>query len=197
MGAARRQLIMISFWSSFGLAFIATTLLASGATHAIGFSSFRNLIRDHAIIPSRGAPIVALLTVLAELTAGAAALVFLLSQSTAGPTVVLFAVTGALGVAFVLYLRRLLRQPHRASGCGCTPLSSPLTPASQLPGAALAAVSATALVAAFLQIRYGGAADPDSVGPLAVMAPLWGLTLAVLVMLVPASVPSLTVDRRP
>jgi hypothetical protein len=191
VGTARRRLIVVSFWTQLGLAYAATTLLASGVSHGIGFGSFRNLIRDHAIIPSRAAPLVAAATLLAELAAGTMALVLLLRRSATVPTLLFFAAIGALGVAFVFYIRRLLRRPHTTSGCGCTPLSSPLTPASQLPGAALAAVSVTALAATFLQNWYAG---PGGFGALTVLPTLWGVTLAFLVMLVPASTPSPTVD---
>jgi hypothetical protein len=190
-----RPLIMISFWPAFGFAYVATTLLVSAVSHAVRFGSFRDLIRDHAIIPSRGAPLAACLTLLAEATVGAAALVLLLRQSATAAALLLFAAVGALGIGFLLYIRRLLRRPHTGSGCGCTPLSSPLTPASQLPSAALAVVSATALAAvALLDTRQ--AAGFDSGGSLSALAPLWGVSLSFLVMLVPASMPSVAADSR-
>jgi hypothetical protein len=197
MVAPRWRLIVIAFWSSFGLTYVATALLASGASHLLGFSSFRDVVDDHAIVPARFALIVVLLTLIAELVTGTAALVLLIAQSSAVPALLLFAFAGALGVGFVAYVRRLLRQPDRASSCGCSPLASPLTSASQLPGVALSTVSAVALAATFLLDRNMAAAHGDSFGSLGLLPPLWGVTLAVLVMLVPASVPSLAVDRRP
>lgn len=193
MGAAP-PLIMISFWPAFGLAYVATTLLASAVSHAVQFGSFRELVRDHAIVASRRAPLTAALTMIGEATAGAAALVLLLRQPAAAATLLLFTATGAMGVGFLFYIRRLLRRRHSGLGCGCTPLSSPLTPVSQLPSAALAVVSCTGL--AGLLVAGGMGATLASGGSLAVLAPLWGVTLAVLVMLAPASVPSTAPDRR-
>jgi hypothetical protein len=192
---AQGPLIMISFWPAFGLAYLATTLLASAVSHAVRFGSFRDLIRDHAILPSRGESPAALLTLLAEAAAGAAAIVLLLRQPDAAATLLLFAATGALGVGFLIYIRRLLRQPHSTSGCGCTPLSSPLTQASQLPSAALVVVSAAGLAAALLS-AWKPLAVVEGGGSLSALPPLWGVTVAVLVMLAPASMPSATIDSR-
>jgi hypothetical protein len=186
---------MISFWPVFGLAYIATTLLASAVSHAVRFRTFRELVRGHAIIPSRGAPLVASLTLSAEVTAGTAALMLLLRQPVTVAMLLLFAATGSLGVGFLLYVRRLLRQRRGAPGCGCTPLSSPLTQASQLPSAALAAVSVAALLAVLL-LHWQDGSGLNGGGSLSLLAPLWGVTLATLIMLVPASMPSETVDGR-
>ena len=192
MGAAG-PLIMLSFVTPFALAYVATTLLAGAVGHAARLGSFHDLIREHAIIPPRGAPLAALLTLLAEPVGGTAAIVLLLRQSDAAATLLLFAATGGLGVGFHLYIRRLLGQPHTTSGCGCTPLSSPLTPASLLPSAALVMVSAAGLATALVS-DWTPVAAPGSGGSLSLLAPLWGMTVAVLVMLAPASMPSAPID---
>ncbi|MGH3961968.1 MAG: hypothetical protein ACRDRY_01750, partial [Pseudonocardiaceae bacterium] len=63
---------------------------------------------------------------------------------------------------------------------GCTPLPAPLAPASLLPAGMLAVVAILALGAI-----AAGPRGPGTAFPL-----LWGVTLALLVVLVPASVPN-------
>lgn len=186
---------MTGFWPVFGLTYVAATLLISGGWHLLRFRSFRHLVRSHEIVPSPLVTATAALTPIAELSAGTAALLLAVAPTALAPARVLLTTTGVLGVVFVLYVRRLLRQPVRSVACGCSPLSSPVTPASLIPGGALAAVSVTALAATFVP---SGPADAAARGPglLAVLPPLWGVALAALVMLVPASMPPSVVDSR-
>jgi hypothetical protein len=181
---------LISFWMSMGPAYVAVTLLASGVGHVVRFGAFRDLVRTHGLIPARLAPAVALVTVLAEVGFGAAALFLVPPGSRSGTYVVIFAGPVVLGLAFVGYVRQLLRSRSRATSCGCSPLAGPLTSAALLPGAALSLVSVTTLVAAALAVT-------EPVGdPLSWVLPaLWGATLAMVVMLVPASVPRGAMDR--
>lgn len=134
------------------------------------------MVRAHGVVPSRAAAPVALLVAVTETALGAAAAIAAM-QSSVPP--VLFAAAAVLGVGFILYLRALLRRPDSGVGCGCTPLPAPLGPASLLPGGMLAVIAILALAATAI-----GARAADTTFPL-----LWGATLALLVVLVPASVP--------
>jgi hypothetical protein len=163
--------------------FLSAMLLISGVGHATRFARFRSTLRDHGIVPHAHSGLIAALVTGVELLTGAVVASVLVSPATAPPYV---AVSAALGVAFLVYLRRLLGQPPRALSCGCSFLSGQLTPASLAPAASLLIVSllafATTLVAgqaAFF--RTGEAAS-------AVLSIGWGATLAVLVLVVPAAV---------
>jgi hypothetical protein len=179
---------LTSFLISMGRAYLAVTLLASGVGHVVRFRSFRDLVRTHGLVPARLATAVALLTMLAEVGFGAAALVLVAQRPDPGTDVLLFAGPAVLGLLFVGYVRRLLRRPGRATSCGCSPLAGPLTPAALVPGVALALVSATALVAAALAITTAPVAAAATDAPW-LLSVLWGATLAIVVLLVPAAVP--------
>lgn len=183
---------MITFLSSFALGYVAATLLVSGAGHVVRPARFRALLVGHAVLPARLALPVALLTPLAELALGGSALVLVLDNGAAGRALVL-AGTVVLALAFARYLSRYLAR-YRAGAaqdgaagleCGCTPLSAPLTPASALPAAALALVALTGLVAALLLDRFPATA----VGAPYAVPVLWGVTVAAIVMLLPATMP--------
>jgi hypothetical protein len=184
---------LIAFWPSMALAYLVAALLASGINHVVRFGSFRDVVRGHGLIPLRFTPLVALLTVVAEIGLGSAALI-VMPQRPSGAAVVVLAGAAALGLAFVGYMRRLLRAPGPATSCGCTPFSGPLTRATLLPGAMLALVSTVGGTATWVATS---AADPAVAGPLRALAALWGVSLAVTVMLVPASIPQPATDRSP
>jgi hypothetical protein len=94
--------------------------------------------------------------------------------------------SAACGVAFLVYLRRLLAQPAGAESCGCSPLASPLTRVSLVPSVALLAVSAAGLAAGMLQ---GASIEPlPGSGTLLMLSVGWGATLALLVLVLPAVV---------
>lgn len=167
---------MSAFVTALALGYLAVALLPSGVLHLARLGVFRAVIRAHGLVPARAAAVVALAVAVAEIGLGAAAVVAA-GRSTVPPA--LFALGAALGVGFTLYLRALLRRPDTGVGCGCTPLPAPLVPASLLPAGMLAVVAILALGAT--------AAGPSAQGtpfPL-----LWGATLALLVVVVPASVP--------
>lgn len=178
---------MISFLWSFAFAYLAAALLASAAAHLVGFAGFHDLIRTHAIIPQRVSTAVALGVLSLELVAGAAALLLASRRGIdVAPPVLLCATTAIAGVGFVFYVGRLLRMSTSAS-CGCSPLAGPTTSASLLPGAALALISMVGLAVA-LAPAQSSATEVD--GLVAALPQLWGATLAVIVMLVPASMPA-------
>ncbi|MGH2941847.1 MAG: MauE/DoxX family redox-associated membrane protein [Solirubrobacteraceae bacterium] len=175
-----------AFFASFGFAYLAATLLASAAGHLAALARFRDLVRSHAILPPR-LVMPGVLGVLGfELVGGVAALLFAVERRPpTAPVVVLCAASAVAGLAFVLYVRRLLRTVA-AAPCGCSPLSGPTTSASLVLGAALALVSVVALAATVAQAASGGEVE----GIALVLAPAWGVTMAALTMLVPASMPA-------
>jgi len=169
------------FVTALALGYLAAALLPSGVAHLARFGAFRGVVRAHRVVPDRAAAPVALLVAVAEIGLGAAAAAAAM-RGNALP--VLFAAAAVLGVGFILYLRALLRHPDTGVGCGCTPLSAPLTPASLLPGGMLTVVAILALAA-----TAAGPSGPGTALPL-----LWGATLALLVVLVPASAPQPAVE---
>lgn len=167
---------MSGFVTALALGYLAAALLPGGVVHLARFGAFRAVVRAHGVVPNRAAAAVALLVAVTETGLGAAAVVAAV-RSSLPP--ILFAAAAVLGVGFVLYLRALLRRPDTGAGCGCTPLPAPLAPASLLPAGMLAVVAILALGAI-----AAGPSGPGTAFPL-----LWGVTLALLVVLVPASVP--------
>jgi hypothetical protein len=175
---------VLEFFLYFGFAYIATTLLATGLNHVGGFTAFRDLVKAHGIVPSRWIlPVVSAIVVL-ELVAGGLAiglLVGALSPALAAPV---FALCACAGFVFLLYIRRLLQQPVRTSSCGCLPVSTPLTQSSLTPSGSLVVVSVSGLAAA-----ANAQADAGASGPV-VLAALWGVTLASLLVLSQAALPA-------
>jgi hypothetical protein len=175
-------------------AFISAMLLVSGLGHATRFARFRSTLRDHGIVPHAHSGLIAAFVTGVELLTGAiVASVLILpaampphDAAAAPPYVAVTIASAALGIAFLMYLRRVLRQPPRALSCGCSFLSGQLTPASLAPAGSLLIVSllafATTLVAG--QAAFFRAGEGSS----AVLSIGWGATLAVLVLVLPAAV---------
>lgn len=166
------------------LGYLAAGLLASGIHHAAGWTSFREIVRSHRIVPVGLATPLAILITVVELVAGSAALGVLFSDKVAARAPVLFSVCTVLGIAFALYVRRLLRNPTGITSCGCSSFAAPLTIASIIPALALAVVSLSGLAAAAL--GFGNTLNQSFVTGLPLV---WGVTLALLVNLLPASMP--------
>ena len=177
---------MRGFVYGLSFAFISAMLLAGGLVHAIRFARFRGILRDHGTVPHAGSGLVAAFVTGAELLIGALFGGVLLLPAAARPRVALTVASGALGVAFLLYLRRLLRQPPRALSCGCSFLSGQLTHASLVPAASLLLVSLMGLATALFggEAAFSRPADASA----AVLSIGWGATLAVLVLVLPAAV---------
>ena len=171
---------MTGFVLGVALGYCAAALLPTGIAHLFRLPSFAALVAGHGLVTPRMAPVVAVGTGLAEVGIGASALVAIV---TGGPGRPVLGAALLLGIAFVVYLAGLLRRPDTGLGCGCTPLSGPVTGTAVLPGAALAAVCALALL--------GVAVAPAAP---AVFGAAWGATLAVAVLLVPASTPDPAVE---
>lgn len=180
---------MLAFVHLSGLAFVAATLLATGSAHLVGVAGFARLLRQHGLLPDALAAPLAMLVTGTELTIGLAALAALLGGDPRLATAAFAAALGAGGM-FVVYLRRLVRAGHTGS-CGCSPLASPLTPASFVPAASLVATGAIGLLA-----RWATVALPRP-GVWSSLAIAWGLTLAALVLLLPATAPGNVAEARP
>jgi len=184
LAAAAEVAGMLAFVTLCGLAFVAALLAVTGGAHLLAPAAFGRTLRRHGLLPGALAAPAALALAVGELAlAGAAALAL------AGrfPAPAVFAVALVLGLAFLVYLRSLARTGHTGS-CGCTPLDAPLTPASFAPAAALAVTGALGLAATAVGGSLAPAADAWSA-----LAAAWGLTLAALVLLLPASAPGTAV----
>jgi hypothetical protein len=167
---------MTAFLLGVALGYCVAALLPAGIAHLVRPTSFGRLIEAHGVLASRSAPVVAVAVGVTEVALGGAALAGLVRGGRYWPVLG----TGLLlGIAFVAYLTSLLQRPHTGLACGCTPLAGPVTTASLLPGAVLAAVCALALP--------GAAGAPADATWFAVVC---GATLAVAVMLVPATAPA-------
>lgn len=173
---------MLAFAHLCGLALLAALLVATGGAHVAGLGGFRRLLREHGLVPAGLTAPLAVLVAGGELAVGLAAIVALAGGAPRLAPAVFGAAVG-MGGGFSLYLRQLVRAGHTGS-CGCSPLASPLSPASFVPAAALAATGVVGLVAA------GAAAGAVDLSPAeGALAIGWGVTLAALVVLLPASAP--------
>jgi hypothetical protein len=174
-----------AFRTSF--AFLGAVLLSTGIGHAVGLARFAALVRAHGIVPAPWSlPVAAAVAALEIGLGGAIAFAVFGPAAHLAPWALALG-SAACGVAFLGYLRRLLRQPDRAQSCGCSPLASPLTGVSLVPAVALLTVSAVGLGAGMLQ---GTSPEPlAGGGVLRLLSIGWGATLALLVLVLPAVVP--------
>jgi len=171
------------------LALVASVMLVTGGAHLGGFGGFGRQVVRHGLIPGALALPVAALVTGAELATGFAAAIALAGGGGGLLATQAFAVSTGAGAVFLLYLRRLLRAGHTGS-CGCSPLASPLTPASFVPAASLVAAGVAGLLASWLSNLTPAA--PRAWNALAIG---WGIALAALVMLLPASAPGRVMER--
>lgn len=181
---------MLTFLSLLAPAFIAAMLLTTGIGHLRSFGDFTVLVRDHRVLPAGIARVAAGGVVAVELLVGAGAAAVVAGAAPPGAGAALTGLSGIIGLAFLAYVGRLLRRPGVAGGCGCSPMAAPLTRLSRVPAAALAAVAALSLLAA--AIRPGDdlpavASLPAHAVATAALPVLWGVTLAAVVLLVPAA----------
>ena len=166
------------------LGYIAAGLMASGIHHATRLAGFSHIVRSHRIFPAGMAMPLAFLVTIFELVAGSAAFGILFSREIAARAPLLFSICTVIGIVFTLYVRQLLRNPQGIASCGCSSFASPLTLASIVPAIALALVSLLGVVTSAL--RFGNILNPS----FTVFLPLvWGVTLALIVNLIPASMP--------
>ena len=180
---------MFSFTYSFGLAFVFSLLITSGAGHLFKFPDFCVLLRDHNVVAHAWVPVVAFIVMVSELVGGGLALSALARNSIEPADLLLFTASACAGVIFCCYLLLLLRRPSRSTSCGCSPVSGPLTPVSLVPAALLSIVSVAGLLATLFGLN-GLLTAADSLPATAMFLPiLWGVTVAVTAVLLPGTVP--------
>jgi len=173
----------------FSLAFLGLTLAATGLGHLLRFRQFSALIHMQRMIPGRASAASAALVTGIEL-----ALATVLALGVAGLLAFdglkyWLVVCGGLGGMFLYYVHRLMRAPVRAVSCGCSPIESPVSPASYYPAAALILCSCVSMTAG-LSLERWPAATATSLGPFALWMPTaLAAVLAGLILLFPASVP--------
>jgi hypothetical protein len=172
------------FFSNFALSFIAATLLVSGWGHALRPGSFGRVVRSHGVFPSWLITGLTIAVCFFELLVGTLAALSLRSAASFAARVAVLAAAAGAGVAFWVYLRRLLSDdPGAARTCGCSPLSAPLTKASLAPSISLVIVAivgfaATAAIGADHIVSNLERALPC----------LWGVSLSGMTLLYPAAV---------
>jgi hypothetical protein len=178
------------------LGYVAATLMTSGFGHVLGVAHFRDLVRAHSIIPAGLVTATALLVMAFELVAGGSSLAVLLKAEIAARASLLFAVCAAAGVAFAFYIRRLLRRPEGVTSCGCSPLAGPLTPVSIVPAFALLLMSVLGMVAASLGYGRPLGVAYGLLGISVALPLVWGVTLALIIIMLPASMPRPAINGR-
>jgi hypothetical protein len=169
-----------TFLQLFALAYLSALFLAGAAPHIVRFRNFRQLIREHGIVPFALAGVVAAAVCGFELLAGVAALLSLGQFAGQRMRMSVLVGTALAGVMFQFYVRRLLRQAGRATWCGCSPLSAPLTRASLAPSAGVVCLSICGL--------WTVGAPNAHLGWLLALPCLWGLIFAGMTVLYPAAV---------
>jgi hypothetical protein len=165
------------------LSYLGATMAASGAAHLVRFGRFRGHVRAHAIVPARLQTPAAVVVALLEGGVGLAAVASLFAAEVVTRSALL-ALGVLAGTAFLFYLRRLLWVRGMRGSCGCSPLDGPLTPVSLLPAAAVVVASLLGLVATLAGSDATAVRDP-----LCLLMAGWGVTLALLVILLPATMP--------
>jgi hypothetical protein len=166
------------------IAFLSAMFLAGGAAHATGFERFRKLIRSHGVLPPGWVGALTFAVTALELALGFALALAVLLLEAGFHDVAAVIGCAAAGFAFLSYLRGLLRKPVRPVSCGCSLLSSALTPWSVVPAVAVLIAAAVALPAALL----GGAEALRAEPSVRLLSACWGVTLAWLVAVLPAVV---------
>jgi hypothetical protein len=178
------------------LGYVAATLLTSGLGHVLGVAHFRDLVRAHNIVPAGLVTATTLLVIAFELGVGASLPAVLLREEIAAWASLLFAVCAAAGVAFAFYIRRLLRRPEGITSCGCSLLASPLTPLSIVPALALLFMSLLGMVAASLGYGRPLGVAYGLMGSAVALPLVWGVTLALIIIMLPASMPRPAINGR-
>lgn len=179
---------MPDFFSAFACGYVGATFLLSGGYHAIALGKFRKHLRRHQIVPRSLRAAVAVAVTVFELVMGCAAVMIGFQGSSTMTRTAVFGLSAAAGFLFLLYLRSLLRR-GAGGDCGCLPLNSPLTPVSLFPAAAILGVS---VLGAASTVAGSGSVVRDSV--LLLFPAGWGITLACLAPLFPATMPPLRVQ---
>ncbi len=187
----------MGFMDYFSLSCLAALLLTTGGGHLSRFRAFRALLGEHDIIPAPFVPLAALSIPVIEMTSGAVALLLLAGNLQPFVAPSLFAAGAVVGTIFLFYVRQLLRRSTDSTSCGCSPLSSPLTPASMLPAATLILTSGVGFLSAVWSDVNRASALDSPYGLIVSALPIFaGVVFAGITILVPASMPLPTIDTR-
>lgn len=177
---------MLTFLGCLSMAYIAATLGLTGLYHLARHRTFRDVLRQHGLLPSPFIVPVAIVIAVAELLLSAGALVGMTAR-TSDPSSAYIAsgVAVLLGLVFIVYILLLLSSPARNLACGCSPFAGETSRLSLIPGAGLALAAALGLTG----MAAGGTASlryaTGEFGGLALLAAGYGVMLAILVMFAP------------
>jgi hypothetical protein len=201
---------VLFFARAFATTFLAALLVSSGVAHAAAFPAFRATLESHGVVPAGVRTLVAVAVVSAELALGSLLIAAGWSGSD-GLAALAFGGGALVGTAFLLYVRRLLRQPAAASTCGCSPLTAPVTLASLVPAASLTFVAGVGLAAVWVEADWlaaGGVSAATlfmdaarremgtaAVALLTLLPIAWGMTCAGVVWLLPAAAPAVPLEE--
>jgi hypothetical protein len=174
---------MTDFFSAFACAYIGAAFLTSGIYHLVGIRSFVRNLRRHRVLPESLQTLSAVGVPASELALSCGA-VMIAVQGSMITRAAIFVLSAAAGGSFLVYLRALLRKGS-GDDCGCLPLRSPLTPVSLFPAAAIIGVSVAGAAATL------GGGSPIGDNSLLLLPAAWGVTLACLAPLFPATMPPL------
>ena len=168
----------------FALSYLAASLIPIGVYHGARLPNFSRIVKSHRMVPIVLAMPLVILVAAFELVIGAMALAALFNEEAARAAGLLFSICATVGLVFAFYVYRLLQHPEGITSCGCSSFASPLTIASVIPALALLLVSLLGLAT----IGFGGNLNAES--NIALALPIvWGGTLALIVNLLPASMP--------
>lgn len=165
-----------------GLSHLGSLLVVTGVAHVGGLPRLVDLLGRHGIIAQPLVRVVAVAVPSVELTIAALA-VLAIAVGGAGATAAALAGGFAVGLLFIAYLWRLMRTGSDVD-CGCTPLEGPLTSASFAPAASLVVTCGLGLLALLV-----GGVEAMGLSPWPIVPIVWGPVLAMLVILIPATVP--------
>lgn len=187
---------MITLVYYLNLSYIATTFLTSGIAKMLWFAQFRELLRSHRVIPTKFIVLVSVIVVVFEIVVGGISLAAILRNKVATYALLLFSMCIAAGCIFFWYIRQLLRYRVGIASCGCSPLPSPLTPASLVPSTTLILLSVAGLAVTSLEFGQMLSIGREQAGIAVTLSILWGITLAGIIILLPASMPRLMANGR-
>lgn len=171
---------MPSFIAALAASFVTILLTASALGHLLRFGRFRAVIQSHGTVPRALILPAALAVLVFELSVAAGCATILWSEDESPWQARFFALAAAGGFLFAAYIRVLLQHPEGVQSCGCTPLEGLLSPISLAPGLAL-------MMAGAIGWMYSGELFMAEQALPKLLGSGWGLTLALLTMLLPAS----------
>jgi hypothetical protein len=186
-------MISLAYYAT--LAFVVTLVWVSGVAHLLRLAHFAAVLQAHNLIPRRFTRLTASAVTALEWGIGLASFALLLNRPL--PAAAMFLHTACLlsALAFAGYVRRLLHSQPQGVGCGCTALSGPLTAASIVPALAWGLASVVGILASWAMNTDMGLGASVTTGVLSLSIG-WGVLMAALVTVFPATAPGLPTQRR-